>query len=199
MALTILKNKKKAINIGQCVFYNWLQEINYSPSHGKSNMQSLVDYSLHIRGMILSMTREIRNLSNNEKYSKLVPLLCSVPGNGLISAMIIASEIQDIRRYKNIDHQCTYIGLIPNTHSSGEKENIGKITNRGNKHLKNAQIEYAWMSIKYDPALLITFKRLCKTMDSNKAIIRIARKLLSRIRYVLTKNKPYVPCVVKQL
>jgi transposase len=178
-------------------FYNWLQEINFSTSHGKSNMQSLVDYSLHIRGMILSKTREIRNLSKNEKYSKLVPLLCSVPGIGLISAMIIATEIQDIRRFKNIDHQCAYIGLIPNTHSSGEKENIGKITNRGNKHLKNALIECAWMSIKYDPALLIAFKRLCKTMDSNKAIIRIARKLLSRIRYVLMNNKPYIPCVVK--
>jgi transposase len=178
-------------------FYNWLQEINFSTSHGKSNMQSLVDYSLHIRGMILSKTREIRNLSKNEKYSKLVPLICSVPGIGLISAMIIATETQDIRRFKNIDHQCAYIGLIPNTHSSGEKENIGKITNRGNKHLKNALIECAWMSIKYDPALLIAFKRLCKTMDSNKAIIRIARKLLSRIRYVLINNKPYVPCVVK--
>jgi transposase len=160
-------------------------------------MQSLVDYSLHIRGMILSKTREIRNLSNNEKYSNLVPLLCSVPGIGLISAMIISSEIQDIRRFKNIDHQCAYIGLIPNTHSSGEKDNIGKITKRGNKHLKNALIECAWMSIKYDPALLITLKRLSKTMDSNKAIIRISRNLLSRIRYVLTNNKPYVPCIGK--
>ena len=178
-------------------FYNWLQEVEFTTEYGKSNMQSLVNYSLQIREMILSKTREIRSLSKTDKYSNSVRLLCSVSGIGLISAMIFATEIQDIRRFKNLDYQCAYIGLIPNMHSSGEKENIGKITNRGNKHLKNALIECAWMAIKYDPALLLTFKKLCKTMDSNKAIIRIARKLLSRIRYVLLNNKTYVTGIVK--
>lgn len=178
-------------------FYTWLQQIEFSTEYGKSNMQSLVNYSLHQREMILAKTREIRALSKTEKYSNKVRLLTSVSGIGLISAMIFASEIQDIRRFKNGDHQCSYIGLIPNTHSSGEKENIGKMTNRGNKHLKNVLIECAWMAIRTDPALLMTYKRLCKTMDANKAIIRIARKLLNRIRYVLLNEKPYVTSVVK--
>jgi transposase len=178
-------------------FYTWLQQVEFSCDCGKSNMQSLVNYSLHIREMVLAKTREIRALSKTEKYSNQVRLLSSISGVGLISAMVFASEIQDIRRFKNNDHQCSYIGLIPNTHSSGEKENIGKITNRGNKHLKNVLIECAWMAIRNDPALLMTFKRLCKTMDANKAIIRIARKLLNRIRYVLLNEKPYVTSVVK--
>jgi transposase len=177
-------------------FYKWLQEIEFTTEHGKNNMQTLVNYSLHIREMILAKTREIRKLSKTDKYSNSVRLLNSVSGVGLISAMIFATEIQDIRRFKNLDHQCAYIGLIPNTHSSGEKENIGGITNRGNKHLKNVLIESAWMAIKYDPALLMSFKKLCRAMDANKAIIRIARKLLSRIRYVLLNNKPYVISVV---
>lgn len=178
-------------------FYNWLQEVEFNTEYGKSNMQSLVNYSLHIREMILLKTREIRKLSKTEKYSNVVHLLGSVSGIGPLSSMIFATEIQDIRRFKNLDHQCSYIGLIPNTHSTGDKENIGKITNRGNKYLKNALIECAWMAIKYDPALLCAFKKLCKTMDPNKAIIRIARKLLSRIRYVLLNKKPYVMAVVK--
>lgn len=178
-------------------FYTWLQQIEFSTEHGKSNMQLLVNYSLHIREMILAKTREIRSLSKSEKYSNQVRLLTSISGIGLISSMIFASEIQDIHRFKNVDRQCAYIGLIPNTHSSGEKENIGKMTNRGNKYIKNALIECSWMAIRNDPALLMSFKRLCKTMEANKAIIRIARKLLSRIRYVLLNEKPYVTCVVK--
>lgn len=178
-------------------FYTWLQQIEFSSECGKSNMQSLVNYSLHIREMVLAKTREIRALSKTEKYSNQVRLLSSISGVGLISAMVFATEIQDIRRFKNNDHQCSYIGLIPNTHSSGEKENIGKMTNRGNKHLKGVLIECAWMAIRNDPALLMSFKRLCKSMDANKAIIRIARKLLNRIRYVLLNEKPYVTSVVK--
>jgi transposase len=178
-------------------FYSWLMEVDFTTEHGRNNMQSLVAYSLYLRSILLDKTRAIRSLSNTDKYLRKVKLLCSIPGVGLNSAMVFATEIQDIRRFKNIDQQCSYIGLIPNTHSSGEKENIGGITNRGNKYLKNVLIECAWMAIKNDPALLMTFKRLCRTMDSNKAIIRVARKLLSRIRYVLLNNKEYVTCVVK--
>jgi transposase len=178
-------------------FYKWLQEVEFNTEHGKNNMQSLVNYSLHIREMVLSKTREIRQLSKTDKYSKTVGLLCSISGIGPISAMIFATEIQDVRRFKDLDHQCAYVGLIPNMHSSGEKEIIGKMTNRGNIHLKNALIECSWMTIKYDPALLLIFKRLCRKMDKNKAIIRIARKLLNRIRYVLLNNKIYVVGVIK--
>lgn len=178
-------------------FYKWLQEVEFSTEHGKNNLHSLVNYSLYLRTMILSRTREIRELSRTNKYSNSIRLLCSISGIGLISAMIIATEIQDIRRFKNLDQQCSYIGLIPNTNSTGEKEKVGGITNRGNKHLKNALIECAWMAIRNDPALLMSYKRLCKTMDSNKAIIRIARKLLSRIRFVLLNNQEYEKCVVK--
>lgn len=178
-------------------FFDWLLEVEFKTEYGKSNMQSLVDNCLYIREKILQKTREIRRLSKTTKYSNSVYLLSSVSGIGLISSMIFATEIQDINRFKSLDQQCAYIGLIPNTHSSGDNENIGKITNRGNKYLKNALIECAWMAIKYDPALLLSFKRLCRTMDSNKAIIRIARKLLSRIRYVLLNNKPYVMAIVK--
>jgi len=37
---------------------------------------------------------------------------------------------------------------------------------------------------------------LIKRMDKNKAIIRIGKHLLSRIKYVLTKREKYEPCVV---
>jgi transposase len=178
-------------------FYNWLSEVSFDTEHGKMMMQSSIAYSLYIREMILLKTRQLRQLSITDKYSNTSTLLCSVPGIGLLSAMIILTEIQDIKRFKNIDHFCAYIGLIPNTYSSGEKENIGKIINRGNKFLKDILIECAWMSIRHDPALLLGFKKLCRKMEPNKAIIRIAKKLLSRIRYVLLNNKPYVRAVAR--
>ena len=48
-----------------------------------------------------------------------------------------------------------------------------------------------------DPALRLAFKEYCKRMDKNKAILRIAKKLLSRIRYVLVHEVKYETGVVK--
>jgi transposase len=44
---------------------------------------------------------------------------------------------------------------------------------------------------------MLKYKELCKRMEPNKAIIRIARKLLNRIRFVLKSEEKYEMAVVK--
>jgi len=45
--------------------------------------------------------------------------------------------------------------------------------------------------------MMEAFNEYCKRMKKSKAIIRIARKLLNRIRYVLKNKAEYVPCVIE--
>ena len=47
--------------------------------------------------------------------------------------MTILTEIETIDRFTNLDKMCGYIGLVPSTRSSGEKEKPGDITPRGHK------------------------------------------------------------------
>ena len=86
---------------------------------------------------------------------------------------------------------------MPSTNSSGDSEKIGDITPRGHQVLRSALIESAWVAARIDPALLKSFQSYCKRMEPNQAIVRIAKKLLSRIRYVLKNKQPYVCAVVK--
>jgi hypothetical protein len=51
--------------------------------------------------------------------------------------------------------------------------------------------------VRKDPALLMSFNELSKKMQKNNAIVRIARKLLNRIRYVLKNKQEYVSAVVQ--
>jgi transposase len=44
---------------------------------------------------------------------------------------------------------------------------------------------------------MMAFNELCKHMIKTKAIVRIARKLLNRIRYVLRNQQEYVPAIVQ--
>ena len=105
--------------------------------------------------------------------------------------MTILTEIGDINRFKTLDKLCCYFGLIPTSYSSGEKERIGSNTSRDNKYLKHLLIESAWIIIRKDPGLLLYYKKQIAVMESNKAIIKVARKLLNRIKLILTQKVEY--------
>jgi transposase len=110
--------------------------------------------------------------------------------------MVFLTEIVEIDRFKNIDHLASYVGLIPGEDSSGDQEIHTGISRRRNQHLRHLLIESSWIAVRKDPALIKSFNELAKRMPKNKAIIRIARKLLRRIHFVLKNQEYYEPCVV---
>ena len=111
--------------------------------------------------------------------------------------MILLTEIDDINRFKRLDELCSYCGIVPNCHSSGERESVGELSRRGNAIIKRILIECAWVAVKKDPALLLYYKQQIMHMKGQKAIIKVARKLLSRIRYVLMNQQEYVMGIIE--
>ena len=178
-------------------FMSWLESLEIDGGSGKESLQVLISECKNLRTTILKVTKQIRELSQSATYQEEVYLLKSVPGIGIITAMTILTELETLDRFKNLDKMCGYIGLVPSTKSSGEKEKSGNITPRGHGVLRNAVIESSWTAIRKDPSLLKSYLIYCKRMDSNKAIIKIAKKLLSRIRFVLANNKPY-ECLIEK-
>ena len=99
----------------------------------------------------------------------------------MITALSLLAELEDIRRFANSDRLAGYIGLVSTSHSTGEKDNKGEMTFRGQMQLRSKLIECAWFAALLDPALNMAFSKLTRRMEPNKAIVRIARKLLNRI------------------
>jgi transposase len=174
-----------------------LKRATFSTDVGTFAFRAYIDELVYLDQQEDKLESQIKQLSQSERYKENVALLRSVPSIGLISAMTFLTEIGDIHRFETFDDLCSFFGLIPNCHSSGEIERIGHITHRGNQYLKSILIECAWVAVRKDPALLQSYKELLPRMDSNKAIIRIARKLLSRIRHVLIKKEIYQKGIVK--
>ena len=58
-------------------------------------------------------------------------------------------------------------------------------------------IEAAWVAVRKDLALLQSYNKLITRMTEQDAIIRIAVRLLSRIRYVWKNDYPYVVGVIE--
>ena len=69
------------------------------------------------------------------------------------------------------------------------------ISRRRNAYLRALLIESSWIAVRKDPALLMAFDKLSQRMPKNRAIVRIAHKLLNRIRYVLRNQQPYETCI----
>jgi transposase len=169
----------------------WLQGLALKHPSGSAALQALVGELLYLRQTILDVTRSIRTLAQTEHYRENVALLRTVPGISLLSAMTFLTELVVIDRFDDLDHLASYVGLVPGERSTGETQIVTGISRRQNKGLRAMLVECAWVAVRQDPALMMTFGKLAHRMPGQQAIIRIARKLLNRIRSVLKSHVPY--------
>lgn len=157
----------------------------------KSALYLAIEEYQHIRKILKEAVLMIKKLSKQEPFASGQKYLQSIDGIGLINGMVIQTEIQDICRFKTLDSLCSYAGFVPDISSSNDITKIKGITRRRNEFLREAIIESSWMLIRKDPAMLMKYKEYRSRMKDNKAIIRIGKHLLSRIRHVWKSKEEY--------
>jgi transposase len=172
-------------------FIESLSGIEYLSKEGKGVITELLKMLCIYDETLKDVEKRIKQLSLTQQYNQDVEILCSVPGISTLSAMVMLIEIGDFNRFTDTNKLKSYVGLIPQEHSSGEKEIKTGITKRGNKFLKKIIIEVSWVAIRKDKTLLSTYTRLTKRMKGSKAIIIIAGILLNRIRSIMRKREQY--------
>lgn len=178
-------------------FSTWVKSIETKTTWGSSVLGSTMSNVEHMRKELLSINQMLRSINKESQYSSILNLLQSVPGIGLIASFTFLSELEDIKRFKSVDRLCSFVGLIPRTNSSGENDKVGSITTRSNKPLRSIIIEAAWVASRIDPVLSQSYVEFSRRMKPTEAIVKIAKKLLTRIRYVLKNNTEYVCSVVQ--
>lgn len=184
---------------GSCwsgAFIAWLKSDIKLLSSTRRSLDLLIAQVERMRLAQLQATRELRSLSRTEAYRENYDLICSVPGIGGIVAMTLLTEVHDISRFSNERQFASYIGLVPTSHSSGDKTIHGEMTFRGNKDLGPMMIEAAWIAIRNDIGLASSFSQYCRKMKSQQAIVRVARKLSNIIIAVLKNKRKYVPYAI---
>jgi transposase len=173
-------------------FTKWLKTVKLTTDYGHIVLVKTIETIEHLRKTLLSICRDLKRIiEQNSTFDNTIKKLRGIPGIGFVVSLTILTEIVDIKRFANLDRLCSFIGLIPTTKSTSDKEITGRITNRSNKPLRDVLIESAWIAIRNDSSLALTYSNLCKRMKPNNAIIRISKKLLNRIRFVLLNNKQY--------
>jgi len=173
-------------------FIHWLKSVKLPYSAGQFTFDNLILQLEQTRDHLKNILYQLRRETTNDNIAAVVKALCSVPGIAFISAISLYTEIIDIHRFRDFDSLCSFVGLVPSTYSSGETEYDRGMSFRHNKFLRPLLIEAAWTAIRKDPALTLKFSELIKQMPRQRAIIRIAKKLLRRIYHVWRYNENYV-------
>ena len=132
-------------------------------------------------------------LSNAEKYLPQLNLVLTVPGIQTFSAISIISEIGvDMSVFPTSKHLCSWAGLTPQNNESAGKKKTTRISRAG-VYIKPLLVQCANAAIKSNkhPEVRNRYLAIKKRRGHKKAIIAVARMLLTAIYNILKKNEPY--------
>lgn len=178
-------------------FINWIEEQAAKDTLLHDTVELMLEEVKMQRQLLLKTEKKLRQLMSSKKYETKTKLLMSIPGIGRTTSTLFLLEVGDIKRFKGFDALNNFVGFYPGSNSTGEKDIDTGISKRRHNQLRTMLVEAAWQAIRKDPALLDAYEQLTKKMKGNEAIIRIARKLLRRMRAVLISAVEYQKGVVK--
>ncbi len=151
----------------------------------------------YITAAINDVDSEIESLiSSDPDYQNAAELLCTIPGVKHDSAITIISEIGiDMSQFCTSKRLCCWAGLTPGSNESAGKKKSVRITRAG-VYLKPALVQCAHAAVKSNksPYYKKKYESLVKRRGKKRAIIAIARMILTAIFQMLTTGETWNPC-----
>ncbi|MDA4131740.1 MAG: transposase, partial [Thaumarchaeota archaeon] len=127
--------------------------------------------------------------------SKEAQLLESIPGIGEFTAVALVAELCPIDRFPNVEKLCSYAGLVPTNHQSGETSYQGHLKTDSNHLVKWLLVEASWSHRYHAKGSDVSkiAKRVSRRRGKQKGNIAGAHKLLKIVYAVLRRGTPYTP------
>ena len=134
-------------------------------------------------------------------YESAIKLMTTIPGVRKQSAITIISEIGiDMSQFNNTKRLCCWAGLTPSNNESAGKKKSTKISRAG-VYLKPALVQVAHAAVKDKncPYFKIKYDRIAKRRGKKRAIIAIARMILTAIYHMFTTGETFNPTDIDQV
>jgi transposase len=163
-------------------YWRWLGTLTFAGAA----QTAFVHYADHVRYLdarLAELERAIAALAATLPFRPTVERLVCLRGISVLSAMVLLTELYDLRRFTHPRQLMAYVGLVPSEHSSGRDRRRGGITKTGNGHVRRILVEAAW-SARHRAELPLRVRRALR--DQPPAVAAISRRALHRLhtRYV---------------
>lgn len=131
-----------------------------------------------------------------EPYEPAIQLLQTIPGVKRQSAIQIISEIGvDMAQFPNAKNLCSWAGLAPSSNESAGKKKSVRISRAG-VYLKPTLVQCTHAAVKAkdtNPYYRKKYERISKRRGKKRAIIAIARMMLTAIYHMLSTGEMWNP------
>ena len=150
----------------------------------------------YITAEINDVDREIEKLiSSDPDFENAIQFLMTIPGVKRDSAITVISEIGiDMTQFSSSKRLCCWAGLTPGSNESGGKKKSVRVTRAG-VYLKPALVQCAHAAVKSEksPYYKKKYESLMKRRGKKRAIVAIARMILTAIYQMLSTGESWNP------
>lgn len=134
------------------------------------------------------LTKDLEELVEQTALAPLVRALQAFRGIRLVTAVIIAAELGDLRRFATARQLMAYLGLVPSEESTGTRRRQGRITRAGNSHVRWILVEAAWHYCRPPLMSKALRRRNQGVAEGVRAIAWKAQKRLNNRYYQLARK-----------
>jgi transposase len=126
-----------------------------------------------------------RTVDQQAKATPIAQKLCTLPGVGRYTALLVLAEIGDIQRFPDPKHLVSYAGLAPRVHQSGGRVYTGHISKQGSSWLRWILVEAAIRAGHLPGRYQTLYERIAQRKGRKLARVVVARELLTTIYWLL--------------
>jgi transposase len=198
-ARTRVKNQLQGLALSQGVQKKWklwtpagrtelekLELLPYAAERRKQLLQSLDGLQVEIEQLNRRVEEEVG------KRPAAVRLQTH-PGVGPVTALAMVLTLGPAERFPSAKQVGSYFGLIPSEHSSGGRQQLGRISKQGSSFLRFLLVEAGQSAVRYDAELGRFYRRLAVRKHRALAKVAVARKLATRLYLMLREEWNYAP------
>lgn len=175
----------------------WLRSLRFDLESQARTFEAYLRGVEEIEARLEGLDRLVLDLGGNDAWKAVVANLRCLKGVETLSALTMAVEVGDFRRFPSACEFMGYTGLVSREHSSGDSVRRYRITKVGNAHLRRVLVEAAWAYTQRDyTGPTLTKRRETGSPEAVATARRAQERLCGKFRKLTGKGKPRQKAVV---
>jgi len=195
---TLLKRKgiekpKTAGSPWTVKYRQWLQQLTQCKGQLQGMaiaLGSLLRQTKTLEDEVDQLDVQIASMSEEPRYKQPVDAMVAEKGVGRLTAMVFLTELGDLKRFSNHKQVSSYLGLVPSSNESGEKQDRkGHITREGPSRVRKVLCQAAWNWVRLDQRAKQHYTAMRERgKDKKKALVAMMRILGVRLWHLGLKG-----------
>lgn len=175
----------------------WLMGLRFDLDSHRRTFDAYLRGMEEVEARLAAMDGLVLKFADVDAWKAVVANLRCLKGVDTLSALTMAVETGDFRRFPNAVKFMGYTGLVSREHSSGESVRRYRITKVGNAHLRRVLVEAAWAYTQQDrTSRTLTERRKGGSHEAVATARRAQERLCGKFRKLIGKGKPRQKAVV---